>query len=226
MQIDWSNPAIQGVVIGGVIGLLGVVIAAVAGYFGARAGARIAADAAREAARIASQETQADREAARQAREADRHDARLDRFADAKLAQAVELLLAADVHAREARAAVAAHQSIWYQENVADEWEKGDPITVPTINTSEPVRSAWQALDIVAPETAPAADALYQATVKLGQMAAYPNVEYRDPEYEAWNKNWHTADGEWTTRRDRFVAAVRADLGVSPTGDPQAGQRA
>jgi len=72
MNIDLSNPTIQGVVIGGLIGLVGLVVAAFAGYFGGKAGARIAAGAAREAARIAQQEAQADRDEPRMTRFSDR----------------------------------------------------------------------------------------------------------------------------------------------------------
>lgn len=63
--MDLSNPTLQGVVLGGLIGLVGVVGAAIAGFLGAVFGARIGANAARETARLSQEVSAADREAAR-----------------------------------------------------------------------------------------------------------------------------------------------------------------
>jgi hypothetical protein len=213
VSIDWSNPTIQGVVIAGLIGLAGVAIAAVAGFFGAKAGARIGAEAARESARISQAEAQADRDDARQAREADRQDARLARFAERKLTLAMDLLLAADLHSDQALVQTAAKLDRWQQE--LDFGPLEDPGPLPAVGTTQPVRNAFQALDLVAPGIAEAARRLYLATLPLGDLAArWPEPNQDDD--NRWARNWQEANDRWDDARHDFVGAVRADLGVNP----------
>ena len=90
----------------GFISLGGVILAAVAGIGGALLGSRIGAGATRRAAEMGQEESRADRAAALSARDAERADARRDRFADRKLTLAVDLLLTADEHNRQAHARV------------------------------------------------------------------------------------------------------------------------
>jgi hypothetical protein len=211
VDIDWSNPTIQGGGIGGGIGLVGVVIAAVAGYFGAKAGARIGADAAKESARISQVEARADRDDAREAREADRQDARLDRFADRKLSLAVDVLLAADLHSDQSRVQVAAKVERW---NI--ELEHGDDAydgTIPPVGSTQPVREAMQALELVAPGIAEPAGDLYRATLPLGSLAARW-MDLERPDASRWAEDWADALERWDDARSAFVTAVRADLGV------------
>jgi hypothetical protein len=213
VSIDWSNPTIQGVVIAGAIGLAGVVIAAIAGYFGAKAGARIGAEAAKESARITQRQAQADRDDARRARDADRQDARLDRFADRKLSLAVDMLLAADLHSDQSRNQVAVKVERWN-----DRLEYGEEtayVPIPLVGPTQPVRDAFQALDLVAPAISEPARRFYQATIPLGSLAARW-MELERPDAAQWGQDWAMAIDRWDEERYAFVAAVRADLGVNP----------
>lgn len=217
VTIDWTNPTIQGVLVGGAIGLAGVLAAAVAGYLGARGGARIAAAASSEEARLAQVEAQADRQAALEARSIERQDARRDRFADRKLSLAVELLLAADLHADEARTNVAARFDRWRDEDeYGPEAFDGVPTNFPSIGTTTPVRAAWQSLDLVAPNVESQARALYEATVPLGSLAADWSEPGSGDPAGRWPIDWTTANDRWNEARHAFVAAVRADLNVNP----------
>lgn len=72
MQIDWTNPTVQGAFLAGLIGIAGVIVAALAGFGGAVLGSWISARAARAAATLAKGESEADRVEARQARLAER----------------------------------------------------------------------------------------------------------------------------------------------------------
>jgi hypothetical protein len=218
MTIDWSDPHLQGVLVGGAIGLAGVLAAAVAGYLGARGGARIAATAAREVARLAQAESQSDRQVSIDARALERADAQRDRFADRKLSLAVDLLLAADGHADEARVQVAAKYERWEQEDqYGSEAFEGTPADYPTVGSTTPVRAAWQSLDLVAPNVTAEAGELYLATVPLGAMAAaWPDPSYPgDGRTERWPVEWRAALDRWTEARHAFVDAVRIDLDVA-----------
>jgi hypothetical protein len=194
------------------IGLAGVVLAAIAGVSGAFLGSRIAAGATRKAAAIAQAEAQADREEARKARDADRRDARLDRFADRKLSLAVDLLLAADLHSDQSRNQVEAKVDRW---NFLTEYEGTYEGTIPDVGPIQPVRDAFQALDLVAPGIAAPAGNLYAATVPLGGLAARWGDHERE-DASRWGQDWAYAVDRWAEARSAFVAAVRADLGVNP----------
>ena len=214
-DIDWSNPTIQGVLIAGLIGLTGVVIAAIAGVLGARAGARIGADAAREAARLAKEQAEADRHDARVARDADRELAYRDRFAERTLALAVDLLLAADLHRREADQQIAERWQRFEDDvNYGSEAATTEPL--PSVGPTEPVRAAYLALDLVAPALAEPAAELYRATVPLGALAATWPHPTRDDDAKRWAREWAEATNRWDTARVAFVDATRGDLAVMP----------
>jgi hypothetical protein len=197
------------------IGLGGVLLAAIAGVGGAFLGSWIAAGATRKAAAIAQVEAQADRDEARRARDADRRDARLDRFADRKLSLAVDLLLAADLHSDQSRNQVAAKVERW---NLQVEYGiDASNVTIPAVGPTQPVRDAFQALDLVAPGISEPARRFYQATVPLGDLAGrWMDLEREDA--SRWGVDWARAVDGWADARYDFVAAVRADLGVNPDG--------
>lgn len=204
------DPGVQA----GLLLVISVTLAATAGAAGAVLGANIAADAAREAARVAQQNSDADRQDARVARDLDRQDARRFQFADRKLALAVDLLVAADVHLREAEQQVATKWERWNIEtDFGVDARPTDPL--PEVNPSEPVRRAFLALDIVAPMVAPAAGELYEATVPLGSMAASWTEPASHNDYnKEWSRKWTEARDRWDGARFAFVEAVRNDLGL------------
>lgn len=201
----------------GVISLGGVILAAVAGIGGALLGSRIGAGATRRAAEMGQEESRADRAAALSARDAERTDARRDRFADRKLTLAVDLLLAADEHNRQAHARIVAVGDRMKLRLDFGE-EAADAIEIPTIGSSELVRQAMLSLELMAPAMAPAAMDLYQATVKLGALSAQTSEhgshdrEQRD--LVEWPREWIDAESGWNVQRFVFVDAARADLGV------------
>lgn len=214
--IDWSDPTVQGAFIASMITIAGVILAALAGVGGVVLGAHIAAGAAEKAAKLAASEAQANRDDARQARELDRVDAQRARFADRKFTLAIDLLRAADVHWREAAQYVA---SRWedFEQRMDFDTEREGPF--PTIGTTEPVRAAFLALDLVAPAMAPTASELYEATVPIGSLAA----SWREPEgasadSKEWSRKWAVTNERWIDARLAFVDAVRADLGVNLDG--------
>jgi hypothetical protein len=89
-----------------------------------------------------------------------------------------------------------------------------DPL--PLVGSTEPVRVAYLALDIVSPGAAPAAAALYRATVPVGLLAGRWSWPGQENEYgQKWSKEWAEAIDEWDDARHAFVDAVRADLGVN-----------
>jgi hypothetical protein len=194
------DPGVQA----GLLLVVSVTLAATAGAAGAVLGASISATEART-----------NREEAREARAEERRDAGRARYGERKLSLTVDLLLAADVHRREAEAQVNARADRWWLGEVEGEWDASGQIEIPTIGPSEPVRRAAQAIDIVAPLVAPAAEGLYASTVRVGESATH----YQDqgtPPGDKWWDSWKEDLDAWADARARFVEAVREDLGVNP----------
>lgn len=193
--------------------VISVALAATAGGAGAIIGANIAADATREAGRLAQIEATAARDDASRARDADRLDARRSRFAERKLVLAVDLLLAADLHRRQADEQLDAK---WehFRIEVEEDGESTDPI--PGVDTTEPVRIAYLSLELVAPDVHAQAEALYLATVPLGtRAAAWPHPGRDSDASNKWARDWAEASSRWDAARHAFVDAVRADLQVT-----------
>jgi hypothetical protein len=192
------DPTLQAAIVGGIVGGIG--------------GALVGAIGAWVVARMNRAEARAAREDARQAREAERQDARLDRFADRKLSLAVDLLVAADHHVDQARVQVAAKLDEWNTEQAYGPLE--EPMDIPEVGPTTPVRHAYLALDLVAPGVADAAGELYRRTLPLGDLAA----NWADPpegdDAKRWVRNWAEANDAWNDARHAFVDAVRRDLGV------------
>jgi hypothetical protein len=90
-----------------------------------------------------------------------------------------DLLLAADLHADQSRVHVAAKADRWFNELEYGPVENPGPL--PDVDSSRPVRNAFQAIDLVAPAVAGAALELYQATLPLGTMSA----TWPDPTHDA-----------------------------------------
>lgn len=184
------------------IGLVGLALAAMAGLGGAILGSRIAANATTRAAATAQATAGSDRE-----------EARRTRFGDRKLELAVDLLLAADRHRRDAGQHIATRLDRWEADLEVGPLEWTDPL--PDIGSSEPVRTAYLALDIVAPGSAAAAAAFYEATVPLGSLAASWQGPDRVDDYKKWARDWTEATERWDDVRRDFVDAVRTDIGVT-----------
>lgn len=184
--------------------VLVAIVAAAAGLGGAGLGAWIAARETRRASVVAHAES-----------EANRQDLRHARFAERKLALAVDLLLAADLHRRESDQQVA---SKWERFTVELEYGiQDDDRPDPPVGSTEPVRAAYLALDLVAPAAAPAAANLYLATVPLGALAAIWKDPATGPQDASkdWVRQWGEAIERWNDARQDFVDAVRLDLDVN-----------
>src|SRR5206468_2956441 len=128
---------------------------------------------------------------------------RLDRFADRKLSLAVDLVLAADLHTDQARQQVAAKFERWevsveYGSGLTD--QDGEPYEgpdIPSIGPSQPVRSAFLALELVSPGMTDAAKEFYLATVNVGRLAAGWQSPERDRDRQS-DREWADADEKWT----------------------------
>jgi len=176
------------------------------------AGALIGALAALIVARMNRGETRRSRLEAREDRALDRKDARRARFVDRKVELAAQLLLAADLHADEARRQVGAKVDRWTQDMEYGQ-EAVEGYNIPTVGPTQPVREAFLALDLVAPAIAGSAGDLYIATVPLGELAG----RWPDPRFDSdqsWSRDWTIALERWDAAREAFVEAVRSDLGV------------
>ena len=184
------------------IGLVGLALAAMAGLGGAILGSRIAANATTRAAATAQATAGSDRE-----------EARRTRFADRKLALAVDLLLAADLHHLEADQQVASKLERW---EVELDFGLTPDEPLPSVGPTAGVRAAYLALDLVAPAAAVAAGELYEATVPLGRLAAGWMDPLSDQESRRkWAREWSEATARWDDARRNFVDAVRRDLDVN-----------
>ena len=161
----------------------------------------------------------ADREEARAGRLDERADAAAARFAERRVALAVDLLVAADVHRRQTDGYVAEANDRWQTEQEFGP-EAVTDYPMPRIDTTEPVRAAMLALDLVAPAVSEAASELYLATVPLGPLAtSAPNLPEDDPAgYRDWLQRRADALDRWDTARWAYVDAVQADLGTSRDG--------
>jgi len=200
------------VVITGAIAVFGVIVAAGISADATRAGAAIAQRVVVRARADDALAREQDRETARRERDADREDARRDRFDDRKLLLAVDLLNAADVHATQSRDHVTAKAARWAAEL---EYAPEDDAPLPEIGSPEPVRNAYQSLDLVAPAVGLAASSLYLATVRLGSLAAGASAEAQSA--PDWVREWDASNERWNAARLAFVDAVRRDLGVVVT---------
>ncbi len=123
-------------------------------------------------------------------------------------------MLAADRHSDESDFQVGARLDRWETEvEYGAEAVEGMPI--PPVGSTQPVRDAFLALDLVSPGISEPALRLYLATSPLGTLAAaWPDPE-RDND-RRWAVEWHEARDKWNDARHDFVDAVRADLGVNP----------
>jgi hypothetical protein len=190
-----------------------VVLAAVINIVGVLAAGLIAA-------RVASASQDRTVSATRQIAEDDRRAARVARVHEDLRQLAARLYADADRHVRQREAQWAGWANAFAGKTSPDE--------IPTVDSTEPIREAMLALDLVAhPFVGLAADALYGVSVRLDWFE-YNSARHRhgngvdDPRVLQFPAPYEGVLAEYRWRAHDFANAVRWELGLPDRPDPEA----
>jgi hypothetical protein len=206
------DPTVQLAAIGAVaaaIGVIGVIVASAINADSANAVAVVTERIAENDRGRAADDAREDRQqAAADARQA-RADARAARIHDRKVALFAEVLQGTDVHAREIA------QQVRSRQEISD--NDGDPDTIPTVGSTDPVGLAAGSLYAFADQKT--ADAAWDVYLMLTTLdgAAYIASKHRvgkevaGLEPEEWDAFWANY-AALTGLKTRFIDLVRAEL--------------